>query len=516
MAHSPVAIGRVGGPLAALAVTAPIAAAFAAVLWRGGGAMTLGPSGWAALNFTVTQAALSAALSVLIAIPLARALARRRFPGRALLVTLLGAPFILPVIVAVLGLIAVFGRAGWVSLALQSVGFAPVSIYGLTGVVLAHVFFNLPLATRLILHGWDSVPAERFRLTAQLGLTPVQTFTVLEWPLLCRTVPGAFALIFAVCLTSFAVALTLGGGPRATTLELAIYEAFRFEFDLPRAAGLSLIQLALAGAAALVALWLAPAMPRAGGMGRAVHRFDAPGGWRRAADSGLITLGAAFLLLPLAALVLRGAPALFSLPSSVWQAAFTSVQIACVSTVLMVAIALPMAGWIASAKRGGAEALGLLGLAASPLTIGTGWFILLHPWTDPAAWTVPVTALVNAMMALPFALRALVPALRAGIADHGRLAASLGLTGWRYWVSVALPLARPQLGFAAGLCAALSIGDLGVVALFAATDQASLPLQMARLMGAYRMEDAAGAALVLMALAFTAFWACDRWGHAAR
>ena len=43
-------------------------------------------------------------------------------------------------------------------------------------------------------------------------------------------------VIFVICLTSFAVALTLGGGPRATTIELAIYQAFRFEFDLARAA----------------------------------------------------------------------------------------------------------------------------------------------------------------------------------------------------------------------------------------------------------------------------------------
>ena len=72
---------------------------------------------------------------------------------RGLLITLMGAPFILPVIVAVLGLLAVFGRAGIFNSALVWAGLEPVSIYGLHGVVLAHVFFNLPLATRLILQG---------------------------------------------------------------------------------------------------------------------------------------------------------------------------------------------------------------------------------------------------------------------------------------------------------------------------------------------------------------------------
>jgi thiamine transport system permease protein len=75
----------------------------------------LGASDWAAVRFTVSQALLSAALSVLFAIPVAKALSRRRFFGRSLLITLLGAPFLLPVIVAVMGLLAVFGRSGWVS-----------------------------------------------------------------------------------------------------------------------------------------------------------------------------------------------------------------------------------------------------------------------------------------------------------------------------------------------------------------------------------------------------------------
>ncbi len=513
MAERLVTIGRVGGPAAALTIVALVGAAFAGVLWRSGGALALEPSDLAALRFTVTQAFVSAALSIALAIPVARALARRRFVGRGLLITLLGAPFILPVIVAVLGLIAVFGRSGWINLALGSLGIAPISIYGFWGVVLAHVFFNLPLATRLILQGWQSQPAETFRLAALLGLPPGTIFRAIEWPILRQVGPGAFALIFAICLTSFAVALTLGGGPRATTLELAIYEAFRFDFDLARAAGLSLVQLLIAGAAAALALCLIPSIPVLSERGRLLERHDAPVGLRWWGDMLAITFAAMFLLLPIAALVAKGAGALLELPPSVWSAAWTSVRIALLSTLIMLSLAVPLAGWIASIRFGGIEAIGLLGLAVSPLTIGTGWFVLLHVVTNPAALTLPVTALVNALMTLPFALRALVPALRQGHAGQGRLAAALGLRGWRYWVFIALPLARAPLGFAAGLCAALSVGDLGVVALFASPEQATLPLQMARLMGAYRMETAAGAALLLLGLAFGVFWICDKLGR---
>ena len=65
----------------------------------------------------------------------------------------------------------------------------------------------------------------------------------------------------------------------------------------------------------------------------------------------------------------------------------------------------------------------------------------------------------------------------------------------------------------AGLAAALSMGDLGVIALFAGDGQATLPLVIQRLMGAYRMEAAAAASLLLVAASLALFWAFDRWGR---
>ncbi|WP_299143851.1 thiamine/thiamine pyrophosphate ABC transporter permease ThiP [uncultured Tateyamaria sp.] len=494
-------------------LVAAIFAAFVAIGLRVEAGTGLRLAEWQAVRFTIWQAFLSALFSVVLAVPVARGLARRRFPAHALLVTLLGAPFILPVIVAVLGILAIFGRNGWVNLALGALGLPDVSIYGAHGVILAHVFFNMPLATRLILQGWQTIPGEQFRLAGQLGLTPGAVFRTLEWPVLRQVVPGAFALIFVICLTSFAVALTLGGGPRATTIELAIYQAFRFDFDLGRAAILSLLQLAVAGCAAVMALWILPPIVLQTGRDRVQQRWDRRTWGPRVLDGFWIVAAAAFLLMPLLAVVLAGVPGLLQLPASIWPATWTSIWVALVSTVLLVALALPIAAWLAQTKRGGAETLTLLGLIASPLMIGTGWFLLIFPWASPVAFALPVTALVNAMMALPFAVRILLPAMRQVFRDYGRLGQSLGLRDVAFWRIVLLPRLRPQIGFAAGLTAALSLGDLGVIALFADPDVATLPLQMYRLMGSYRTEAAAGAAVLLLMLAFGMFWICDMWGR---
>ncbi len=503
------------GTGAALFVAVLVSGSLVAVLLRAEVGRGLGAADWAAVRFTLVQATLSALVSVGLAIPVARALARRRFAGRRALITLLGAPFILPVIVAILGLLQVFGRNGWFSVALGWIGLEPVQIFGLHGVVLAHVFFNLPLATRLILQGWQEIPAERFRLAAQLGAGPGAMWRLLERPMLAQVVPGALAVVFAICLTSFAVAITLGGGPRATTIELAIYQAFRFDFDLGRAAMLSSIQIVLTGTAALVALRVAQGDGFGGGLDRSVRRWDGAGPAAKVLDGLVITLATGFLLLPLLAIVLAGLPGLADLPPAVFRAALVSALVAAASTVLLLVMAVPMAVAVTGTRRRGAmvETAGLLGLAASPLVIGTGLFIIINPFANPAALALAVTALVNALMALPFALRILVPQARAVVARYGRLGLSLNMQGPAFMWRVLIPRMRPQIGFAAGLGAALSMGDLGVVALFSDPERATLPLQVFRLMGAYRMEQAAGAALLLLVLSMAAFWLLDRGGR---
>lgn len=501
MAHSAIAITpRWPGIASAMLVLVLTVGTLGAVALRAEWDSGLSGADWAAIRFTIAQAFVSALISVVLAIPVARALARRQFPGRQVLITLLGAPFLLPVIVAVLGLLAVFGRQGILNAGLAAIGLPSVSIFGFHGVVLAHVFFNLPLAIRLILQGWLSIPAERFRLAASLD---VSVMRLLEWPMLRAVVPSAFLVIFLICLTSFAVALTLGGGPGATTVELAIYQALRFDFDLGRAALLACIQFGICVVAAFLA-WRVTAVDAMGaGLDRVVKRWDASRPWF---DYTMILAAALFLLVPLGMVILRGLPGLTLMPDTIWPAAMRSVIVAIGSAVLCVAMAMALA------LRGGGlvAVIGVLPLAASGLVVGTGAFLIVFPFVRPSDVALLVTMLVNATLALPFALRAIAPAVAQVQTDFGRLAASLGMSGWSWLRLVVVPRVRRPLGFAAGLAAALSMGDLGVIALFAGQAEETLPLAMYRLMRAYQMDAAAGAALLLLGLSLLLFWICDR------
>jgi thiamine transport system permease protein len=333
--------------------------------------------------------------------------------------------------------------------------------------------------------------------------------------MLRAVLPGAVLAVFLICLTSFAIALTLGGGPRATTVELAIYQALRFEFDPSHAALLAAVQFALCGGAVALAGTVSIHAGFGAGLDRRVERWDARAIGLRLQDTLVITGAALFLLIPLGLVVERGILQLTDLPPEVWVAGLRSVLVATGSTVLCMLAVVVLAVQVVRGARW-IEVAGMLPLAASSLVLGTGLFVLVHPFIAPERLALPVTALVNAAMALPFALRIVLPALRDIEAAHGRLADSLGLDGWSRLRWLILPRLRPALAFGAGVVAALSMGDLGVIALFAGDSEATLPLLVHRLMGAYRMDQAAAAAVLLVGLSFGMFWLLDRGGrHAA-
>lgn len=455
----------------------------------------LGAADMGAIWFTLKQAALSAAIATALAIPLSRALFRRRFWGREGLIAAMSAPFVLPVLVAVLGLLAIFGRAGPVNAALAALGLPGISIFGLQGILLANVFFNLPLATRLLLLAWQAIPAERFLLAQSLNLG----LRHIQGPMLRAQVPGIMAAIFLICLSSFTIALSLGGGPKSSTIELAIYQALRFDFDLGRAAILALVQFALC---------LVVAVFSGADSGQGLRRLAPalPGG---VLDYPLIGLAAAFLLAPIAAAVWQGMGGLAHLPDAVWPALLRSVLVAGAATVLAVGMALVLA----FDPRRWVELAAMLPLATSGLVLGTGLFLLLRPMVTPGAIALPLTVLTNALMALPFLYRIFAPQARRLVLTQGRLIAALDLTRGTTWRMILMPQMGRSIGYGAGVAAALSMGDLGVIALFADDQTATLPLLIQRLMAAYQMQAASGVALVLIAISGGMFFALDLGGR---
>jgi len=465
-------------------------------------------------GFTLWQAALSTLLSVAPAIFVARALARHpAFPGRGLILKLFALPLALPAIVAALGVVALLGRAGLFADALTALtGARWQGIYGLSGILVAHVFFNLPLATRLLLQALEAVPADQWRLAAQLGMGASASFRLIEWPALRTALPGVAGLVFMLCVTSFTIVLTLGGGPGATTLEVAIYQALRFDFDPARAVALTMVQVALTVMVVLFLLRLGADMAGDASLPVAPRRPAVAGRAERAANAALILAALAFVAGPLAAVAISGLRAdlaRLAADPAVHKATLTSLVLALAAALLCVALSLALvaarraleAGRLRGARAPALERMLDTGagfvLVVPPIVVGAGWFVALQG-TDGLFAAAPfMVVAVNAVMAMPFAVRVIRPAWDAASARHDRLAAQLGISGLSRLRLIDWPPIRRPAFTALAFAMALSLGDLGVIALFGSEGVQTLPYLLYARMGSYRTADAAGLALIL-------------------
>ena len=467
--------------------------------------------------FTAMQASLSTMLALALALPVARACWRRAATWRAgWLLPFSFLPVVMPTTVAATGLIGVWGQRGFVSdyLALLGLDRLP-PIYGLGAVLLAHVFFNAPLMLRVLNGALTSVPASQWRLSAQWGLSEWERFRQIEWPALRPVIPGLLALVFLLCFTSFSLILMLGGGPAVTTLEVNIYTALRFDFDLALAGKLALLQLVICGAVVVLLTrltgrsWAATPRPTHG----VPHQKGDTSTLRRSVDALALALFIIITMLPVIAILVRGlGPYLIVVSEwpALYRATVTSLVIALSSGSLATMIALVLASARTRRSDAGLAVWPLdlsisLYLAVSAIVLGTGLFILLRQVADVFLLAPLLVTVGNMLIALPFAYRVLEGRLAALATAHDRLCAGLGLRGWRRLRRVTLPAIAPELGFAAGLSSALSLGDMTIVALFGSQQFQTLPWLLYQTMARYRAGEAAALSLWLLTLTFLLF-----------
>ncbi|HUF83037.1 MAG TPA: ABC transporter permease subunit, partial [Acidimicrobiia bacterium] len=184
--------------------------------------------------FTLWQAALSTALTVLVALPGAYVLARYRFPGRRLLFAAVTVPFVLPTVVvgsAFRSLLEDDGPLG--SLGLEQ---------SLAAILVAHVFFNYAVVVRTVGGLWSHLDPRQEEVARVLGASRWRAFLSVTLPALRPAITAAASIVFLFTFTSFGVILILGG-PHYATLEVEIYRQTVNLLNLPLAAALSIVQL---------------------------------------------------------------------------------------------------------------------------------------------------------------------------------------------------------------------------------------------------------------------------------
>ncbi|SUC02625.1 thiamine transporter membrane protein [Proteus penneri] len=463
---------------------------------------------------------LSALFSILPAIWLAKALYRRQFKGRTLFLRLCAMSLVLPVLVALFGILTVYGRVGWIAQICEWLGinyqFTP---YGLQGILLAHIFFNMPLATRMLLQALESISPEQRQLASQLGMNGWQRFRFLEFPYLWRQILPTASLIFMLCFASFATVLALGGGPAATTVELAIYQALSYDYDLHRAALLALIQLFCCLGLVLISQKLKGTLFIGDSQKQHWRDPDDPI-FSKIADGLIITLALLFLVPPILAVLTDGLNSQFLRVIQqpvLWQAFTTSLIIAVGAGIVCVVLTM-MLLWssrelrLRHFKKAGQamEMSGLIILAMPGIVLATGFFLLLNNTIGLPESPYILVILTNALIAIPYALKVLENPMNDIASRYGLLCQSLNIQGINRLRWIELRALRKPISQALAFACVISIGDFGIVALFGNETFRTLPFYLYQQIGAYHTQDGAVTAMILLLLCFSLFSLIER------
>ena len=472
---------------------------------------------WQPLFFTFYQALLSTLLTLVFGLPAAYVFSRFDFTGKRLLRTLTMLPFILPTVVTAAAFNSLLGPRGWLNVLLMRLtgeAVPPLTFLNtFTAILVAHVFYNIAIVIRVVGSAWGQLDPRLEQSAGVLGASPWRTFTSVTLPLLRRPILSAALLVFLFDFASFGVILMLGG-PVYQTLEVAIYtEALRY-LNLPMAALLSVIQLLCTLAVTLIYSRVnrgkaVPLFPRLRGEGSRKPRTGR--------ERALVFLTVAFLLIlqvvPLLALVTRSVTrleadrgqrgavqtgftldyyrelfidrtqSLFYVPpaaaigNSLRYAAITMAFSTLTGTLLAFALVKkPLARrWL--------DALVMLPFGASAVTMGLG-FVVAFNGTFLARsgfpWLIP---LAHSLIAVPFVLRAVQPALAAIPASLPQSAAVLGASPFRVWWEVEMKLISRALLSGALFAFTISLGEFGATSFIARADTPTLPVAIFRYLG---------------------------------
>jgi thiamine transport system permease protein len=477
------------------------------------------------LWFTTWQALASTALTLLLALPAAHVFARLDFPGKQLLRAVVTVPFVLPTVVVGSAFLALVGRHGLLD-----------ELWGVRldttvwAILLAHVFFNHAVVVRTVGGLWSQLDPRQEEAARMLGASPLTAWRKVTLPALAPAVAAAALMVFLFTFTSFGVVQILGG-PAFSTLEVEIYRQTSEVFDLSTAAVLTLVQFAAVGAILAVHAWTVRRRETALRLVDPRTTARRPRGFAQwALLAGVLASVAVLLLLPLAVLVRRSLDgrglgyyrALTDADGGTFlvapvQAVWTSLGYALAATAIAVVIGGLAAAALARRDAGrlvrGFDALLMLPLGVSAVTVGFGFLIALDrpPLDLRQSWIL--VPLAQALVGAPFVVRTMLPVLRAVDGRLREAAAVLGASPWRAWREVDLPMVRRALLVAAGFAFAVSLGEFGATVFIARPDNPTLPVAVARLLsrpGELNYGQAMALSTILMVVCAAALLVLER------
>ncbi len=507
------------------------------------------PITWRVLTFTFWEAILSTLLTLAIGLPGAYLIAHYDFRGKSLLQALTSIPFLMPTLVVAAAFNALLGPGGWLNLGLIhafKLNAPPIHFNNtLIAILVAHVFYNTTIVLRTVGDFWSHIDPRLGQAARMLGASRWQAIRQVTLPLLTPAIAAAALLVFIFDFTSFGVILILGG-PRFATLEVEIYYQTISLFNLPMAAVLAIIQLICTLGLTILYTRLVRrlSIPLALKSRQVTQRRLTT--WRSRLMAGMIViLLFALLILPLAGLAIRSVTRLepnrgeqsvvspgFTL--DFYRALLTNtsesiffappltaivVSLGYALATMLLAVLLGMPAALALARDNTSpvshslDAMLMLPLGTSAVTLGLGFIVALDkPPLDLRA-SLLLVPLAHTLVAFPFVVRNLTPALRSIRPRVRQAAAVLGASPATVFRYIDFPLIARSLLVAATFAFTISLGEFGATSLIARPEYPTVPIAIYRLFsrpGESNYGQALALSTILMLVAGAGMLLIDR------
>jgi thiamine transport system permease protein len=479
------------------------------------------------LRFTFYQAALSTLLTLLLGLPSAYLFSRYDFRGKSLLRALTAVPFMLPTVVVAAGFNSLLGPRGLVHNIFPSADFQFTGT--LTAILIAHVFYNTTIVIRIVSSALSSLDPRLEQSARSLGADSFRVWWNVTLPILRPAILASSLLVFLFDFTSFGVILLLGGSQFAT-LEVEIYLQTVRLFNLPLASLLAVIQLICTITVSVLYTRVATRSTTQTAPRSEASNLRKPKTLRQRLFVSLFCiLLSVFFILPLASLPVRSLSRLeadrgqrgevrygfttdyytelfinrrgsvFYVPPI--RATLNSLTYAGATVILSLLLGFPAAFALAKPTRLERiiDPLIMLPLGSSAVMLGLGFILSYGRWlTSPL-----LVPFAHTLVALPFVIRALQPAI-ASIPHRLRQAASsLGASPFEVWKTIDLPILRRATLAAATFAFTISLGEFGATLLISRPEYPTIPVAIERFLsqpGGLNYGQAMAMASILMLL----------------
>ncbi|NNF98127.1 MAG: iron ABC transporter permease [Desulfobacteraceae bacterium] len=459
------------------------------------------------LWFTTWQAIVSTLLTLLLALPAAFVFARYRFPGKQLIQSLVTVPFVLPTVVVGSAFHALLGPRGAVNAVVSRIFNLDTPLiqvdHSIWFILLAHVFYNFTIVFRIVGSFWTHLEKSSAEAATMLGASPLQVFFKITLPLLRPAIFAASLLVFIFCFSSFGVILILGG-PRYATIEVEIYRQAAHLFNLPMAAALSMVQIGFT----LILMTVYTHLQRRTAItfnpvSSHIHQRRIKYLSDKLLVSGVLIMMFVLLGSPLLSLLWRSlvtadglsltyylrlfentSHSVFFVPPV--KAILYSLGFGGITLVGALCLGLFAAGFLSARSKNGRSWLDpifMLPLSTSAVTMGFGFILALDKPPLNLRASMMIIPLAHTLVAFPFVVRSILPALKSIPKSLKEAAALLGASPFQAWKAVELPIIRRATVVGAVFALTISLGEFGATSFVATPQTPTLPVAIYRFLG---------------------------------